>query len=93
LAVATRRCRARLRLGRDAAPERVRRLLRLAGRQAATGTIPSETRRWPPRLRPRRGTVTTAAFTALAEHYAGRPLTEFFHAWLWDPAFPAVAGS
>lgn len=38
----------------------------------------------------RHGTVTTEAFTALAERYAGKPLGDFFHAWLWEPSFPAI---
>lgn len=38
----------------------------------------------------RHGTVTTEAFTAAAERYAGKPLTEFFAAWLREPALPAI---
>ncbi|GAA4734172.1 M1 family metallopeptidase [Phytohabitans rumicis] len=38
----------------------------------------------------RHGTVTTPAFTALAEQHAGRPLGEFFATWLHRAALPAL---
>jgi aminopeptidase N len=38
----------------------------------------------------RHATVTTAAFTALAERHAGHPLDAFFRAWLDDPALPRL---
>ncbi|WP_131741958.1 M1 family metallopeptidase [Actinomadura roseirufa] len=38
----------------------------------------------------RHGSVTTAAFTALASHVAGRSLDGFFDAWLHDKALPRL---
>ncbi|MGE7433714.1 M1 family metallopeptidase [Kitasatospora sp. NPDC001175] len=40
----------------------------------------------------RHSTVTTADFTAAATRWAGRPLDDFFTAWLTEPALPPLPG-
>jgi aminopeptidase N len=38
----------------------------------------------------RHGTVTSEAFTALAQRHAGRPLNALFRAWLYEPGLPPL---
>jgi aminopeptidase N len=38
----------------------------------------------------RHGVVTTDDFTGTAERYAGKPLTDFFHLWLYEPKLPPI---